>query len=337
MDNFHTQRFDAIQALRGITAIMIVLEHVRFLNCGAYGVDIFFVISGFMAMYTTHDSAKNFIKKRIIRIYPFYAFMTIGTYFLILLFPAMFQNTKASVVSLVKSLLFIPFEISEGVVQPLVRVGWTVNYEILFYLIFALCCHICHKHRGIICSGFLGILMILAHILPINSTILSFYGDYIQMEFVLGMLSYYLVKKIYVLLEEKNRGRVWLYSSIFLVIGLFVLLTLFKKRTPIADMGRVVYWGIPAFMIVCLTFVINKYLKMPKWMVSLGNMSFSIFLIHYYPILFIDRKICSLEFFSPKAAVVTVLGVLLVIGLSYIGYWLIEKKLTGYLRRYIKG
>ena len=43
---FYDKRFYGIQVLRGITALFIVLEHIRFLNCGAFGVDIFFCISG---------------------------------------------------------------------------------------------------------------------------------------------------------------------------------------------------------------------------------------------------------------------------------------------------
>ena len=56
-DTFHTKHFNSIQALRGFTALFVALEHVRFLSCGAFGVDIFFIISGFMAMFATHESA----------------------------------------------------------------------------------------------------------------------------------------------------------------------------------------------------------------------------------------------------------------------------------------
>ena len=42
MKPFHENHFDSIQALRGIAAVFVILEHIRFLNCGAFGVDIFF-------------------------------------------------------------------------------------------------------------------------------------------------------------------------------------------------------------------------------------------------------------------------------------------------------
>ena len=48
-DRFHTGKFNSIQVLRGFTALIVALEHIRYLNCGAFGVDIFFIISGFMA------------------------------------------------------------------------------------------------------------------------------------------------------------------------------------------------------------------------------------------------------------------------------------------------
>jgi len=94
--NFHDNHFNSIQVLRAIAALLVVLEHVRFLNCGAFGVDIFFCISGFMIMFSTHKSTRHFIKKRFIRILPLYYIMTFGTFLLLILFPSMFEQTKAN-------------------------------------------------------------------------------------------------------------------------------------------------------------------------------------------------------------------------------------------------
>ena len=84
---FHELHFDSIQALRGLAALFVVFQHVRFLNFGAFGVDIFFCISGFMIMFTTEKSTKYFFRKRLVRILPLYYLMTLGTYLLLLLFP----------------------------------------------------------------------------------------------------------------------------------------------------------------------------------------------------------------------------------------------------------
>lgn len=331
-DTFHIKHFNSIQALRGITALFVALEHVRFLNCGAFGVDIFFVISGFMVMFSTQKSTKHFLGKRFIRIYPLYALVTIGTYFLLLLFPAMFQLTKAEPVSLVKSLLFIPFEISPGIIQPLVRVGWTINYEVLLYVLFALACRLSHRYRGLICSGFLVILMVLAHTLPVDSIILTFYGDYILLEFIFGMLLYYVMSKVYVPLSQKKYMVLPAYLCAPAILMLFGVLAYTKQNVPLIPFGRAIYWGLPALLIVALTILADTKLTMPKPFVYLGNISFSIFLLHYYPLMFIDRKIYNLEHFTPMAIPVTICGLLVVILIASVSYVLIEKRFTGYLR-----
>ena len=334
-DTFHARHFNSIQALRGITALLVALEHVRFLSCGAFGVDIFFCISGFMAMFSSHHTTNDFLKKRFIRIYPFYALMTIGTYFLLLLFPGMFHLSQADPVSLLKSLLFVPFEISEGIVQPLVRVGWTINYEMVFYLIFAISMRISHKYRGLICSSLLASLVLLTHILHTDNTLLTFYGDYIQLEFILGILTYYIVRKIYNIWEISSKAEIRSFCQLSrsLVWLLLLLLAITKHQTPIAGAGRLIYWGIPTFIIVLLTFITDLRLSIPQWLVSLGNMSFSIYLIHYYPLMFIDRKIFSLESFSPMAIFVTILGLGIVIAVSYVTHLLIEIKFSSFLRK----
>ena len=335
-DNFHTKHFNCIQALRGFTALFVALEHVRFLNCGAFGVDIFFIISGFMAMFATHNDTKHFMKKRLIRIYPLYALLTVGTFFLLLIVPGLFHLTEANPIYLVKSLCFIPFEISPGIIQPLVRVGWTINYEMLFYLLFFISFRISHKYRGLICSALLGILVLLLQMLPLESTCLRFYGDFIQLEFVFGILTYYIVRKLYQVCEEKSFTSLLSYLSIPIVLGLFIYLAITKQHTDISGMGRVLYWGLPALIIVLCTFIVNLNITMPKFMIVLGNMSFSIYLLHYYPLMFIDRKIYSFESYSPKGVVFVVCGLLVVILISYISHLLIEKKLTRYLRKFFK-
>lgn len=335
-DTFHTRHFNSIQALRGITALFVALEHVRFLNCGAFGVDIFFVISGFMVMFSTHKDTRHFLGKRFIRIYPLYALVTLGTYLLLLVFPDMFQLTKADPVSLLKSLLFIPFEISPGIIQPLVRVGWTINYEILLYVFFAIACRLSHRFRGLICSGFLTLLMLLAHTLPVDSILLTFYGDYILLEFIFGMLLYYVMSKVYVPLSKKKGTVLPAYLCAPAILVLFGTLAYTKQNVPLIPFGRAIYWGLPALLIVTLTFIMDTKLTTPKPLVYLGNISFSVFLLHYYPLMFIDRKIYSLEYYTPMAIPVTILGLILVILISSVSYALIEKCFARYLRRFFK-
>ena len=110
------------------------------MSFGAAGVDIFFVVSGFIMVVTTmkRDMAPGeFLLHRIARIVPVYWVVTI------LLFAIVMYGFKPVGIMrmqpdwLAKSLLFIPFD-RDGRVEPIISVGWTLNYEMFFYLLFAL-------------------------------------------------------------------------------------------------------------------------------------------------------------------------------------------------------
>lgn len=349
-NDFHENRFESIQALRGIAAIFVVLEHIRFLNCGAFGVDIFFCISGFMIMYTTHKTTAHFFQKRLIRIVPFYSLMTLGTYLLLLLFPSMFEQTKPHFSYLIKSLFFIPFDIGGGIVQPLLRIGWTVNCEMFFYFLFWISFHISHKYRGMICSLLLSLIVffyyLLAYFFPYSFPYLSssnwiplqFYSNPIMLEFSLGIFCYYIAYWLYQHLNIPSsqsylfkRKRFLSYSCLLFSFCLLLILALSKSSINILGFRRIFYWGIPALLIVLCFFIIGLSFSIPKWLVKLGDISFSIYLIHYYPILFLDRIIFDFSVYNPTAFLGVVFSILLVVLLSYIAWYLIEKQFTKWL------
>lgn len=145
-----------LQALRGIAANLVVLDHIfstlirygqispRFQGVawhfGEVGVGIFFVISGFIMAYTSHGEGGKagapylFLEKRFIRVVPLYWLATL------LAFAMLFVIHKPeSVGNLLQSLLFIPYY--SGIppeMRPVLGQGWTINYEIFFYAVFAI-------------------------------------------------------------------------------------------------------------------------------------------------------------------------------------------------------
>ena len=334
--DFHANHFDSIQTLRGIAAIFVILEHIRFLNCGAFGVDIFFCISGFMIMFTTHSGTGNFLCKRLIRILPLYYLMTTGTFLLLLLFPGMFEQTKADPVFLLKSLFFIPFDIGGGILQPLMRIGWTVNCEMFFYLVFFVSFHISHRFRGLICSGLLGLVVLLRHLLPLSPAPLTFYGDPVMLEFCLGILCYSVSGAVYRLYRTGRLPVLLLPVSALGAFGLFLVLLITKSHINILGFGRLILWGIPGFFIVLCFFIIGLFLKMPKWSVRLGDMSFSVYLIHYYPVMFLDRMVFDFSACSPFSIPEVFITVMLCLFCAYVSWYLIEKRFTGWLRKFLK-
>ena len=153
MKSFYGSRFTGIQVLRGIAILCILLKHVRFIGRGEFGVDIFFCISGFAMMLSTHGGWSHYWKKRLTRILPLYSVMTLGTFLLLVLFPGMFENTTARWDQLIYSLFYIPFHMADGTVAPILRVGWTINLIMYFYLVFYVALRISHRFRGLIASS----------------------------------------------------------------------------------------------------------------------------------------------------------------------------------------
>jgi peptidoglycan/LPS O-acetylase OafA/YrhL len=142
-----------IQVLRGLAALLVVVGHLEplfrgidpslaLVGLGKVGVDLFFVISGFVMVYTTNrtaPSALEFAQRRIIRIVPLYWLVTLGVFALSLAAPRLLTASRPDPTWLMKSMAFVPFAKGDGTFNPLVPVGWTLNYEMFFYAIFSLC------------------------------------------------------------------------------------------------------------------------------------------------------------------------------------------------------
>lgn len=332
---FHDNHFGSIQTLRGICALFIILEHIRFINCGAFGVDIFFCISGFMIMFSTHKSTEGFLRKRLVRILPLYYIMTVGTFFLLLFFPAMFEQTKADPSSLIKSLLFIPFDIGGGVLQPLMRVGWTINCEIFFYLLFFLAFHISHRFRGLICSALLGFVVLAAQLLSPDFAPLRFYGDAVMLEFIFGILCYYAAWGIYTFFQNKTLNGVPAVICLAASAGIFALLVLTKPSVNILGFRRLLFWGVPAMVLVLCFFTAGLFFKMPAFSIKLGDMSFSIYLIHYYPVMFLDRMVFDFSACTPLSLLGVSVSIAFCLLCACISWYLIEKRFTKWLLPHI--
>ena len=141
-----------IQYLRGLAALMVVWHHGtgqldglseffpwRF---GTSGVDVFFVISGFIMVTATagkRTTPLDFLARRFIRVVPLYWLLTLILVSILLVAPSLFRSVLLTIDSLAKSLLFIPHysPSHKGMIWPVLVPGWTLNFEMFFYAIFA--------------------------------------------------------------------------------------------------------------------------------------------------------------------------------------------------------
>jgi exopolysaccharide production protein ExoZ len=137
----------SIQYLRAFAALSVLITHVlqwplgelnlTLLKTGRLGVEVFFVISGFIMTMIASDGAfrpERFLGRRALRIVPAYWAATLLVTALALALPNQFRTTVPSLEGLIKSLLFIP---SLHPKAPLLVLGWTLDFEAFFYVVFA--------------------------------------------------------------------------------------------------------------------------------------------------------------------------------------------------------
>ena len=129
-----------LQILRGLAALGVVFYHTDYRLAGDWhtdfnGVAIFFVISGFIMSYITQNGERDFLTRRVVRIVPMYWIATLALIIMGhrfgLLRPSIWINSGLWF-DLPRSLLFLPAERF-----PVLGVGWTLNFEMYFYLVFA--------------------------------------------------------------------------------------------------------------------------------------------------------------------------------------------------------
>lgn len=161
---------------------------------GTSGVDLFFVISGFIMMITTASGVVRpgqFMLRRIIRVVPLYWLLTLGMVVVALIAPSAFRTLQVTPAALAQSLLFVPhFSPSfPTLVWPLLVPGWTLNFEMFFYLVFAVSLWLPTTVR---LPAFIGVFAALVGagfaFGPFESAAARTYTDPILLEFAAGTL-----------------------------------------------------------------------------------------------------------------------------------------------------
>jgi exopolysaccharide production protein ExoZ len=178
-----------LQILRGIAAVGVVFYHTDFRLAGDhhtefFGVSTFFVISGFIMCWITRDNADNFLCKRIERIVPFYWLCTFALILLTFKLPLDLMSWQF-VAYLTRSLLFLP-----ATDFPVLHVGWTLNFEMYFYLVFAGALWINQRFAPLIAAAFIyGVLLLDAA--GIGGFLTHYYSHAYIHYFLYGIAVYY--------------------------------------------------------------------------------------------------------------------------------------------------
>ena len=274
-----------IQYLRGIAAMMVVWFHgaeqlngARTLipnSFGNSGVDIFFVISGFIMVVTTSGtriSPLEFMRRRIIRVVPLYWLLTLAMVGAALVAPSLFRTLIVTPVTLVESLLFIPhYSISfPAMAWPLLVPGWTLNFEMFFYLVFALSLALPVRWRlPALLVVFVALVSTGLAFGPLDSAPARVYTSLIMVEFVLGA-----VIGTWWLRHQAEPPRA--VSALAIVIGFAMLLM--RNAEPLGTFTQIIGATLLVFGALHAAFA--------GWHVPLlravGDSSYSLYLTHVF-------------------------------------------------------
>jgi exopolysaccharide production protein ExoZ len=311
--------------LRAVAALMVVYTHCTnemgiFAHgwqqtlpartaFGTFGVDLFFVISGFVIFISAsrlsgRSAALSFLWHRFRRINPVYYLMTLLT--LIVWIPSFLRHQRPPLTGLqiASSLALLPFP---GSTHTIMSQAWTLRFEWYFYLVLSVLILSRTQRKGQKAGLFLGSMALLGLLLHNDPTELTnFYMNPIILEFVFGAV----VGMLYLRWtpERKIALRLLLLGSfsglVLLITGYYDFLALSGFRTAIPECIHALLWGGSAALIVAGCVFLEKtrtttsFLQ-HRFILLLGDASYSIYLFHVLVLNLIDAFYLRVGFFLP--------------------------------------
>ena len=343
-----------MQILRAAAAIAVVLYHVGVekshicadvggscaadLRFGIDGVRLFFMISGYIMVVSSWNAfgkpgaSWKFIQRRVQRIVPLYWIMTTLGVIGIALAPSMLTVPILDPLYVAGSYLFYPVTRVNGLVRPIANLGWTLELQVMFYVVFMAALQFNRKLGLILTMAFLalftagGVLGLYGQSVPLN-----FWSDPIILDFIVGMVVAILYKGGIVL----PRSAVWGLglASLILAAGV-VLQTPWIKSFPEANLLPRLIVGLPAATLFVLSTLGPQLIAsglIARISLVLSNASFSLYLAHPF-MLRISAKIWA-KFFESHLPmwVFTGASTLVAIASGLLLYGLVERPLANFL------
>ncbi|MFD1981398.1 acyltransferase family protein [Mesorhizobium newzealandense] len=275
-----------LQILRAIAAFGVIVRHTLEMSdgseagrfslswmaaSGGAGVDLFFVISGFIMVYVSFppgqppDSPKRFIIKRATRIFPLYWICSAAIAAICAV--GFLKNMHVDLYTILNSVFILPGD-------KLVFVAWTLSYELYFYIVFSICLSF-----GKMLSSSLSVMLLMISGIVFggeiqNSTFADFVSSPLVLEFCFGI----------VLALLFSAGRRWKVPSALGVLGfLIIILSPIFVPHSVPDATRVIVWGLPAILIVAAFLEIKRpQSKAGRSAVLLGDASYALYLTHVF-------------------------------------------------------
>lgn len=346
----------SIQILRALAAILVAVGHAQsfmgtpleklgrsfgwsYLFPWPAGVDLFFVISGFIMVYSSErlfgapGGGRTFVLRRVTRIVPLY--WAASAFVLIKMF--LRHKEMPGVDDVATSFLFIPWDSHHtGFPRPFYELGWTLNYEVFFYAVFALFIGLARARAVALTTATLVALVALGAFCKFSNPVLYFWTQPIVLEFVFGMGLALLAREGVTLPRSARYALMAAGAAAFYFDFLDARSYPHDWITP-NDFLRVIGWGVPAAMILAGAVLKPREASASGFLVQagarLGDASYALYLCHPIAMsLFAGGwYLFGLDRLLP-AAVGVGASLLLSIFVSLLVYRWFERPMTDYLQ-----
>jgi len=335
-----SRRLDAIQLLRALAALSVVLAHALHETGGhedasnfSYGVDVFFVISGFIMAHTSlrefgrPGASMRFFTRRLARVAPLYWLLTTAMLLGALVAPSLLNVPTGGMGHILASYLFIPDARGAGEMRPVMALGWTLNYEMFFYFLFSLAL-LAPARAGLAwLAALLPLLVLYGAFSGSSDPRVTFWTNPILLEFLAGVFV--------ALLHDRGLRVSPRLTLALLALG---LLGYFPRQFGVEpDMERAILCGLPAALLVTGATLgpISTTGRLAAWGVALGDASYSLYLVH--PFILRPLRVVWLKAAGPHLdAVFVALAVLGAVAVALALYRGVERPLSAGLQGLLK-
>jgi exopolysaccharide production protein ExoZ len=338
-----------IQVLRGAASLFVVLFHATinfpatpgrsflfgFFGFGYAGVDIFFVLSGFIITYTSirwatqRNQLLPFIRRRCIRIFPSYWIIISLFLILQLLLPAFYKTHYSfTLPNFIATWFLLPGHTMVN------GVSWTLSYELFFYLLFSLVFLLPSKKWTFTLFALYILVIVALPFLENNPANRSEWQklltDPMNIEFFMGVMAALLIPYIP---QQLSLPFIITGGLLFLTAG---ILTDHQYYLLSNGFNRIIIFGVPSFLIIAglVRFELNKKINVHNILLSLGEASYSLYLLHL-PLIAAAVKLMTR--LNIQNNIIFQLLLLVIVGITCYGsilfYKWIEKPIIGKLNR----